>query len=235
MNKDLQILTTNNIDVYGDIEYYTLKIKNYLEKIQTTVNELNVNKDNENKYLELIKQLKLETLNMGFKNITKIIDNQLFSEYSPTFYNELFAAIKENAHILKKYLESEVQINNKVIVADDSKIIREFIVKVFKDNFEILEAKDGTETLELIKEHDTVSLLFLDLNMPETSGFEVLEYLKNEKKFKDIPVCIITGDDTKDTVSKACLYPIIDVLTKPFNEKDLYRLLEKAKHIKENN
>ncbi len=235
MNKDINILINNNIDVYGDIGYYTEKIRGYLEEIQATVNNLNQNKDNKDMYLELIKKLKIETLNLGFKNITNKINEQLTSEYNENLYMELFPIIKDNAHVLKSYLESKVSFQDKVIVADDSKIIRDFIFRTFKENFEVIEAKNGSETIELLKQHNKVSLLFLDLNMPEVSGFEVLEYLTQEKLFNQIPVCIITGDDTKDTVSKACLYPIIDVLNKPFNEKDLHRLLDKAKHISENN
>ena len=48
---------------------------------------------------------------------------------------------------------------------------------------------------------------------------------KQNGLFTKIPVAIITGDDTKETVNKAFAYPIVDVLTKPFNERDIKRVV----------
>lgn len=61
--------------------------------------------------------------------------------------------------------------------------------------------------------------------MPDLNGFEVLEYLKNNNLIKKIPVVIITGDDTEETINKAFSYPILDILNKPFNEKNIERIL----------
>ena len=54
---------------------------------------------------------------------------------------------------------------------------------------------------------------------------EVLEHLKANNLFAKIPVSIITGDDSRETVLKAFDYPIVDVLAKPFNESDVKRVI----------
>ena len=91
-------------------------------------------------------------------------------------------------------------------------------------------ASDGTEALNLIasiKDTRIVGML-LDLNMPNFNGFQVLEYFKNNNLFDLIPVSIITGVGNDELVAKAFNYPIVDVLRKPFNERDIKEVVEKT-------
>jgi putative two-component system response regulator len=64
--------------------------------------------------------------------------------------------------------------------------------------------------------------------MPNIDGFAVLEYFKENNLFNKIPVAIITGDDSKEAIEKAFKYPIVDMLNKPFNEKDVKIIVEKT-------
>ena len=64
--------------------------------------------------------------------------------------------------------------------------------------------------------------------MPNVNGFEVLDYFKANNLFVKIPVSIITGNDDRDSVDKAFMYPIVDLLTKPFNERDVKRIIDKT-------
>jgi CheY-like chemotaxis protein len=68
--------------------------------------------------------------------------------------------------------------------------------------------------------------------MPNVDGFAVLDYLKQHNLFDEIPVSIITGADSKDNIERAFTYPIIDVLSKPFNEVNIKRIIEKAIYMK---
>ncbi len=69
--------------------------------------------------------------------------------------------------------------------------------------------------------------------MPGINGFDVLNYLKENKLIDEIPVIIITGDDTEETINKTFTYPILDVLNKPFNDKNIERILESIKSFYE--
>ena len=104
-----------------------------------------------------------------------------------------------------------------IIVADDSMIIKNIIEKALSDEYVVLKAANGREAIKYItdKKYDIVGML-LDLNMPESDGFVVLNYFKNNNLFKKYPIVIISGDDTKDTINKAFTYDIIDMLNKPF-------------------
>ena len=60
--------------------------------------------------------------------------------------------------------------------------------------------------------------------MPNVNGFEVLDFYKNKDLFRSIPISIITGVDDKESIDKAFKYPIVDILLKPFNERDVKRI-----------
>ena len=122
----------------------------------------------------------------------------------------------------------------KILVADDSEIIKNIIAKALDDDYEVLKASNGREATDLIvqdKEREIVGLL-LDLNMPGTDGFYVLNYFKNNNLFKRIPVSIISGDDSKETIDKAFTYEIVDLLNKPFGVDNIKNVVSKMENYK---
>lgn len=120
-----------------------------------------------------------------------------------------------------------------IIVADDSMIIKNIVEKALQDEYIILKASNGKEAIDYIvkKEYDICCLL-LDLNMPEYDGFMVLNYFKNNNLFPRIPVSIISGDDTKETIDKAFTYDIVDMLNKPFSSDNIKSIVEKMISLK---
>ena len=116
-----------------------------------------------------------------------------------------------------------------LLVVDDSSIITSFVNKIFKDEFNVISAKDGVEAIEVIRNNfdkEFVGIL-LDLNMPRYNGFQVLETFDKNNLFQKIPVCILTGDDTKDSLDKVFKYSIVDVLNKPFSESAIKTSINK--------
>jgi putative two-component system response regulator len=115
-----------------------------------------------------------------------------------------------------------------IIVADDSMIIRNIIEKALSDQYVVLKASNGKEALKHItdKKYEIVGIL-LDLNMPESDGFTVLNYFKNNNLFKKYPIVIISGDDTSETINKAFTYDIVDMLNKPFTGDKIKSMVER--------
>ena len=115
-----------------------------------------------------------------------------------------------------------------IIVADDSMIIRNIIEKAIGEEYIVLKAGNGKEAIKHItdKKYDIVGML-LDLNMPESDGFAVLNYFKNNNLFKKYPIGIISGDDTKDTIDRAFTYDIVDMLNKPFSGDNVKNMISK--------
>ena len=123
----------------------------------------------------------------------------------------------------------------KILVADDSRMIANIVDRAFRDNYEIISALNGKEAIDIINNNidDSIYCLLLDLNMPEVDGFEVLEYFKANNLFKRIPVCIITGDVSKDRIDKAFTYDIVDVLPKPFTFDNVRNVVDKVLSTKD--
>lgn len=125
-----------------------------------------------------------------------------------------------------------------ILVADDSSIVRNFVSKIFSDTYLVESAEDGEEALNIIKankDNENLVAILLDLNMPVLDGFAVLDYMKENKLLKKIPVSIITGDSSKKTIDRAFTYNIVDMLGKPFADKDIKRVVEKTLYFKEMN
>lgn len=122
-----------------------------------------------------------------------------------------------------------------LLVVDDSIIITNFVKKIFSDSFEVLVAKDGNEAIQIVKaKKDSIVGMLLDLNMPNCNGFEVLEYFKQKDLFKKISVSLLTGEDSKESISKAFEYPIVDMFSKPFNAEKARNIIEKTISVHEN-
>ena len=107
---------------------------------------------------------------------------------------------------------------NRLLIADDSKMNREILKEILGDEYIVTEAKDGTEAIELLKkEEDSFSALLLDLNMPETNGYQVLEWMNEEYVIERIPVIVILAEDNHENIEKAYeLGARVSVLTQAF-------------------
>ncbi|MBQ2946621.1 MAG: response regulator [Bacilli bacterium] len=120
-----------------------------------------------------------------------------------------------------------------IIVADDSMIVKNIVEKAIDDEYMVLKASNGKEAIKHItdKKYEIIGML-LDLNMPESDGFMVLNYFKNNNLFKKYPIVIISGDDTKETIEKAFTYDIVDMLNKPFSKDNVNSMVNKIINFK---
>ncbi len=104
-----------------------------------------------------------------------------------------------------------------ILIADDVEINRIVLTQIFKEQFHILEAEDGQQTIQILDENsDKIALLFLDLMMPKKTGLDVLAYMQEKGYMNTIPVIMITGDGTDETDEKAYEYGASDIIYKPF-------------------
>lgn len=124
---------------------------------------------------------------------------------------------------------------NVVIVVDDSEMIRNVMTKALEDEYTVVGAKDGREAIEAVSNNADSNMvcMLLDLNMPVYDGFMVLNYFKTYNLFKKIPVFIISGDDSKDTIDRAFGYEIVDMLNKPFSIENVKNAVYRAINLKQ--
>lgn len=113
-----------------------------------------------------------------------------------------------------------------MLIVDDLDINRDVLKEMFKRDFDILEAENGHECVEIVKQHGKkIQLLLLDLQMPGMNGLEVLEYRKEDPEFSEIPVIVITVNDEIRDQMAAFQLGATDYITKPFiREIVIYRI-----------
>ncbi len=147
---------------------------------------------------------------------------------SPTVVAE---AAEINAITTASLEESDSLSEDIILVADDSEVVRIFVEKAFDSKYQIERASNGLEALEIIKEHEKdnkIKAVLLDLNMPKLDGFAVLDYMTECDLLSKMPVTIISGDSSKEAISKAFTYQIVDMLNKPFSEQKIRETVEKT-------
>ena len=246
--KDVNFLIQNGINVnsalelFGDMNAYNETLVDFLNTVTEKFQNIEKYKEvsDMTNYAILVHSLKSDSKYLGFTLLAELSYNHEMQSkannivYVYDNYEELIKEAHRIVNIVTEYLGKEpiiveTKINTvkdkKILVVDDSDIICNLMTKIFNDEFEVLTANDGKEALDIVGIGTELFGMLLDLNMPNVNGFAVLEYFKQNGLFTKIPVAIITGDDTKETVSKAFAYPIVDVLTKPFNERDIKRVV----------
>ncbi len=108
----------------------------------------------------------------------------------------------------------------KILVVDDSASDR-FIIKNMLSEYCILTANDGVEAMRILKEHDGINILILDLNMPNMNGFQVLEALKKDERFKRLRTIILTNYDELENEIKGLKLGAVDYIRKPIHMASL--------------
>ena len=247
--KDVNILKNNGVNVEKSLELFG-DMQTYDETLETFLTEANDKINNIKKYKEiadmanyaiLVHSLKSDAKYFGFDKLAELSYNhELESKANHIYYiydhfDELMDEIDKILNIVRQYLGKEVikkeEINvvkdKTILVVDDSEVISTFIKKLFNNEYNVILAKDGMEAINNLDNESIVGML-LDLNMPNVNGFVVLEYMSKNNLFDKIPVSIITGVGNDDIVKKTFEYPIVDVLRKPFNERDIRKVVEKT-------
>jgi putative two-component system response regulator len=122
-------------------------------------------------------------------------------------------------------------IKDTILIADDAELNREMIKFIFEEQYAIVEAVDGQDAIDKIKENsEKLCIIFLDLMMPKKSGLDVLQYMKRNGYINEIPVIMITGESTDESDEKAYEFGASDIIYKPFAPNVVMR---RAKNLME--
>jgi len=242
-----EFLKNNNVDVdvslefWGDMDSYNENLLEFKDSLNSKLANLEYYKNSSDweNYGILAHSMKSEAKYLGFmKDAEVFLEHELKGkEGNADFINANFGNLKNTVDKINNLLEqyfSNSNVNPTILVADDSIIMQNFLENSIGKEYTVIKANNGNDAIEKLKSNDVYAIL-LDLNMPEVNGFEVLNYLKENNLIYKIPVVIITGDDTQETIEKAFSYPILDVLNKPFKEENINRILISIKNFYEKN
>lgn len=110
------------------------------------------------------------------------------------------------------------KIKPKILIVDDSPINRDILSNILGEEYEIIEAEDGAEAIAILEKlRLEIALVFLDIYMPKIDGFGVLEVMKEKSWSDDIPVIIISSDDSGEHIEKAYEMGVTDFIGRQFD------------------
>ena len=126
--------------------------------------------------------------------------------------------------IKKGMLCDREKIRQLILIVDDSELNRTLLSEMLKDDFRILEASNGRECLDALEQYGMgISLVLLDINMPVMDGFEVLVQMNRNHWIEDIPVVMISSDDTESNIKRAYDMGVSDYIRRPFDAQVVFR------------
>lgn len=253
-----------SLELFGDINTYNETIGEFLVGAHNKINELikYMNNSDLSNYAIYVHSLKSDARYFGFTKLADMAyEHEMKSKAGDLYYitshiNDLIKETNNTIILIQDYMkgnsddtrkelnklnddkQGEIYNSKTILVVDDSNIIRNFVKRIFSDKYNVGTACDGEEAIDIIKankDNDFIEAVLLDLNMPKKDGFAVLDYMKDNNLLQKIPVSIISGDSSKETIDRAFTYQIVDMLEKPFNDQTIKMVVEKTLFFKEMN
>ena len=106
----------------------------------------------------------------------------------------------------------------KILVVDDSEMNREILITMLEDDFDIIVAENGRVCLDLLMQYGkAISAVLLDIVMPVMDGFEVLTYMNRNRWIEDIPVIMISSEESDACIRRAFQLGVADYISRPFD------------------
>ena len=111
-----------------------------------------------------------------------------------------------------------------ILIADDSEMNRSILTDMLGDEYEIMEAENGVEAVSILQKYgNAISLLLLDIVMPEMDGFGVLNVMNKHRWIEDIPVIVISAETASTHVERAYELGVTEFISRPFDALILHR------------
>ena len=114
----------------------------------------------------------------------------------------------------------------KILIVEDVEINRDLLAQLLEDDYELVEAVDGQQGLEmaLLEKPD---LILLDVGLPEMDGWEVAQKIRADAALEDIPIIAVTAHAMAGDQDKALQVGCNDYIAKPIDEDELWEKVEK--------
>jgi len=116
----------------------------------------------------------------------------------------------------------------KILVVDDSSMIRLIVSKAAKKaGYDVIEASNGQEGINQLLQHDDISLVLCDINMPIMDGLTMIQNIKEYDSFKYIPIVMLTTETDETLKAQGRKLGVKAWMVKPFNEKTFLKAMMK--------
>lgn len=118
-----------------------------------------------------------------------------------------------------------------ILIVDDAEMNRMMLSDMLGDQYDYVEAADGREALRILEKNVSIDLILLDINMPEMNGFEVLEEMNRYHWIEDVPVIMITAEESVESMEHAYSLGVTDYIPRPFNVYIVRRRVENTLNL----
>ena len=118
-----------------------------------------------------------------------------------------------------------------ILIVDDAEMNRMMLSDMLGDQYDYVEAADGREALRILEKNVAIDLMLLDINMPEMNGFEVLEEMNRYHWIQEIPVIMITAEESVESMEHAYSLGVTDYIPRPFNVYIVRRRVENTLNL----
>ena len=105
----------------------------------------------------------------------------------------------------------------KLLIVDDSELNRDILKEILGSRYDYMEAENGTQAIQILEVHPEIDLMLLDINMPQMNGFQVLEHMREFQWIDEVPVVMISSEESVEIMRKAYDLGITDYISRPFD------------------
>jgi DNA-binding response OmpR family regulator len=120
----------------------------------------------------------------------------------------------------KNNIDLKMENKKKILVVDDKSVIAK-VVSMYLKEYDCIYHSSALQSIKWLANNDLPDLIVTDLRMPEMSGREFLKYLKSNEFYKNIPVIILSSEDSTSDRIKLLEEGAVDYIVKPFNPIEL--------------
>ena len=154
-----------------------------------------------------------------YSHFGRVMEDGRLSQIIIGFANEDLDIRRNNIDMFNNALPSNV-VKRKVLIVEDNEINREILKETLEDDYDVIEAVNGEEGLNILSQYyKDISLILLDVVMHVCDGFEFLSRQKSDSLLASVPVIVTTGNNSQEDELKCLGLGAVDFITKPYNAR----------------
>jgi two-component system chemotaxis response regulator CheY len=119
-----------------------------------------------------------------------------------------------------------------ILIVEDSSTTRALIKAIIEEmgDFHTVEARSGFDALKLLPTQE-FDLIITDINMPDINGLELINFMKNSPKYRDLPLIIVSTERSEEDKERGMALGAVAYITKPFNANELQEVIKQVIEI----
>jgi len=116
-----------------------------------------------------------------------------------------------------------------ILIVEDSSTTRALIKAIIEEmgDFQTVEARSGFDALKLLPTQE-FDLIITDINMPDINGLELINFMKNSPKYRDLPLIIVSTERSEEDKERGMALGAVAYITKPFNANELQEVIKQV-------